>query len=234
MTFASKEAGGIAFGTASFWWLTGAYLLHTIGELCTSPTALSFITKLAPMKYASIMMGVYFAATGFGNKLAGSIGEASQSEPIKIELTAAPSDLAAFGRVDTLVANDKSFIIKADLFMQDGKVVAHDYTGKKDLGSVFSLSDPEKNAEILAVLSENNATQDAPYHAQLRFEKDFEAKKVEANKGDGKNYAGNFIIEEVQKPKRIQHFHVYFWFNSSLWHINSFSTKTIKTSDARC
>ena len=33
--------------------------------------ALSYITKLAPMKYASIMMGVYFAMTGFGSKLAG-------------------------------------------------------------------------------------------------------------------------------------------------------------------
>ena len=46
-----------------------------IGELCASPVALSFITKLAPAKYASIMMGVYFAMTGFGNKLAGKLGE---------------------------------------------------------------------------------------------------------------------------------------------------------------
>ena len=39
---------------------------------------LSFITKLAPLKYASFMMGAYFAATGFGNKLAGMIGAYSQ------------------------------------------------------------------------------------------------------------------------------------------------------------
>ena len=52
-------------------WLVLAYLFHTIGELCISPVALSFITKLAPVKYASLMMGVYFAATGLGNKVAG-------------------------------------------------------------------------------------------------------------------------------------------------------------------
>ncbi|MCH7773900.1 MAG: peptide MFS transporter, partial [Bacteroidetes bacterium] len=38
-------------GQAGMYWLIFAYLLHTIGELCASPTALSFITKLAPVKY---------------------------------------------------------------------------------------------------------------------------------------------------------------------------------------
>ena len=56
-------------------WLILSYLLQVIGELSLSPVALSFITKLAPAKYASIMMGVYFAATGLGNKLAGMVGE---------------------------------------------------------------------------------------------------------------------------------------------------------------
>jgi len=41
--------------------------------------ALSFITKLAPMKYASIMMGLYFAMTGLGSKLAGLLGESASS-----------------------------------------------------------------------------------------------------------------------------------------------------------
>lgn len=59
-------------------WLIAAYLLHVIGELSISPVALSFITKLAPVKYASIMMGIYFAATGLGNKLAGMLGVFAQ------------------------------------------------------------------------------------------------------------------------------------------------------------
>jgi POT family proton-dependent oligopeptide transporter len=66
-------------GSSAMYWLVLAYLFHTVGELCISPVALSYITKLAPIKYASLMMGVYFAMTGFGNKLAGLLGEASES-----------------------------------------------------------------------------------------------------------------------------------------------------------
>jgi proton-dependent oligopeptide transporter, POT family len=68
-----------ATGSSAMYWLVFAYLFHTIGELCLSPVALSFITKLAPVKYASIMMGIYFAMTGFGSKLAGLLGEWSSS-----------------------------------------------------------------------------------------------------------------------------------------------------------
>jgi len=66
-------------GSSAMYWLVFAYLFHTIGELCLSPVALSFVTKLAPVKYASIMMGIYFAMTGFGSKLAGLLGEWSSS-----------------------------------------------------------------------------------------------------------------------------------------------------------
>ena len=66
-------------GESALYWLAGAYLLHTIGELCASPVALSFITKLAPVRYGALMMGVYFAATGLGNKVAGIIGESAES-----------------------------------------------------------------------------------------------------------------------------------------------------------
>ncbi len=66
-------------GASAMYWLVLAYMFHTIGELCASPVALSFITKLAPLKYASIMMGVYFAASGLGNYLAGWVGVWSQT-----------------------------------------------------------------------------------------------------------------------------------------------------------
>ena len=75
MRFASLQYE--ATGESALYWLAFAYLFHTIGELCASPVALSFITKLAPIKYASLMMGVYFAATGLGNKVAGIIGESA-------------------------------------------------------------------------------------------------------------------------------------------------------------
>ena len=76
MVGASQQAE--TTGQAAMYWLVAAYLFHTIGELCASPVALSFITKLAPVKYASLMMGTYFAVSGLGNKLAGLLGEAAE------------------------------------------------------------------------------------------------------------------------------------------------------------
>ncbi|MEX0733267.1 MAG: peptide MFS transporter [Steroidobacteraceae bacterium] len=55
-------------------WLVLGYLFHTTGELCISPVGLSMITKLAPLRLASLMMGVWFLVNFFGNTLAGYIG----------------------------------------------------------------------------------------------------------------------------------------------------------------
>ncbi|RED46958.1 POT family proton-dependent oligopeptide transporter [Winogradskyella eximia] len=77
MIFAVREYE--ANGSSGMQWLVLAYLFHTIGELCSSPVSLSFVTKLAPVKYASLMMGLYFAATGLGGKVAGILGEKSES-----------------------------------------------------------------------------------------------------------------------------------------------------------
>lgn len=83
MSKASTEVGydvsGAVIAKSSMIWLVLAYLFHTIGELCASPVALSFITKLAPARWVAFMMGAYFAATGLGNKVAGLLGEWSES-----------------------------------------------------------------------------------------------------------------------------------------------------------
>jgi POT family proton-dependent oligopeptide transporter len=54
-------------------WLTVLYALHTAGELCLSPIGLSLVNKLSPLKFASLLMAVWFTANAFGNKLAGSL-----------------------------------------------------------------------------------------------------------------------------------------------------------------
>jgi len=54
-------------------WLTGTYLLHTIGELCLSPVGLSAMTRLAPARIAAMTMGVWFLATSVGNYLGGRV-----------------------------------------------------------------------------------------------------------------------------------------------------------------
>lgn len=59
---------------ASMLWLIGTYLFHTIGELCLSPTGLSMVTRLAPAKYLSLMMGVWFGFTALANFIAGLVG----------------------------------------------------------------------------------------------------------------------------------------------------------------
>ncbi|HEV8367920.1 MAG TPA: peptide MFS transporter [Pyrinomonadaceae bacterium] len=58
-------------GKISPLWLVGLYFLEVCGEMCLSPVGLSTVTKLAPVKLVGIMMGVWFLATSFGNKLAG-------------------------------------------------------------------------------------------------------------------------------------------------------------------
>jgi POT family proton-dependent oligopeptide transporter len=60
-----------AYGRISPLWLVGLYFLEVVGEMCLSPVGLSTVTKLAPVKLVGIMMGVWFLATSFGNKLAG-------------------------------------------------------------------------------------------------------------------------------------------------------------------
>ena len=83
MSIASREVGYDAAGEiiqkSGMKWLVLAYLFHTLGELCTSPVALSFITKLAPDRWMAFMMGAYFAATGLGNKVAGLLGESAST-----------------------------------------------------------------------------------------------------------------------------------------------------------
>jgi len=71
----------IAFGVkgldpnvkVSMIWLTGMYALHTWGELCLSPIGLSLVNKLAPLRFASLLMAVWFMANAGANVFAGKL-----------------------------------------------------------------------------------------------------------------------------------------------------------------
>ena len=73
----------IAFGVkglepgvkVSMMWLFSLYTIHTLGELCLSPIGLSMVNKLAPVKFASLLMGVWFLSTSAANKFAGTLSE---------------------------------------------------------------------------------------------------------------------------------------------------------------
>ena len=59
----------------SSWWLFWFYILCTIGELCLSPVGLSMVSKLAPAKFATMLMGMWLLTSFFGNFMAGFAGE---------------------------------------------------------------------------------------------------------------------------------------------------------------
>jgi proton-dependent oligopeptide transporter, POT family len=55
-------------------WLVVLYLLHTWGELCLSPIGLSLVAKLAPRRFGSLLMGVWFLGNAAGYALTGTLG----------------------------------------------------------------------------------------------------------------------------------------------------------------
>jgi proton-dependent oligopeptide transporter, POT family len=57
----------------SMMWLIALYFLHTVGELCLSPIGLSLVNKLAPARFASLLMGTWFLANATANKFAGTL-----------------------------------------------------------------------------------------------------------------------------------------------------------------
>jgi POT family proton-dependent oligopeptide transporter len=63
-----------AEGRVSPLWLVGLFFLQTVGELLLSPVGLSTMTKLAPVRAVSLVLGVWFLAAALGNKLAGVLG----------------------------------------------------------------------------------------------------------------------------------------------------------------
>jgi POT family proton-dependent oligopeptide transporter len=63
-------------------WLVVLYLCHTIGELLLSPVGLSTVTKLAPARLVSSMMGVWFLALSLGNFIGGSVAGLFETMPL--------------------------------------------------------------------------------------------------------------------------------------------------------
>jgi POT family proton-dependent oligopeptide transporter len=58
----------------SFLWLVGGTLIYTVGELYLSPIGLSLVTKAAPARLVSMLMGMWFLSSFFGNFLSGYLG----------------------------------------------------------------------------------------------------------------------------------------------------------------
>ena len=87
-------------------WLIATYVLQTCGELCLSPVGLSMVTKLAPARFASLMMGLWFLAFFVSDRVAGVL--AGQVEKIErgevYHLLGGQADFYLMFVVATLVA----------------------------------------------------------------------------------------------------------------------------------
>jgi len=90
MVFGSLEAS--SGEKAGPHWLFITYVVYTWGELCLSPVGLSMVTKLAPAKLQSLMMGVWFFSFSLANLLGGLI--AAFSVKFKPEIGAYCNEIA--------------------------------------------------------------------------------------------------------------------------------------------
>ena len=69
---------GAKTASVSMIWLILVYFFHTMGELCVSPVALSYVSKLVPGRMIAMMFGIWYLAVAIGMKMAGVFGEASE------------------------------------------------------------------------------------------------------------------------------------------------------------
>jgi POT family proton-dependent oligopeptide transporter len=69
-------------------WLFMVYLIHTLAELSLSPVGLSAMTKLAPARIVSLVMGIWFLGAAVGNFLAGQAASFYEELPMPTLLTA--------------------------------------------------------------------------------------------------------------------------------------------------
>jgi POT family proton-dependent oligopeptide transporter len=112
----------IAFGVdgvepgvkVSIIWLTGLYFIHTIGELFLSPIGLSMVNKLAPVRFASLLMGVWFLSTAAANNFAGFLSS-FYPEPVV--------EASIVRELEIKYTNDKhnAYLLVDDLSKSDAK-----------------------------------------------------------------------------------------------------------------
>jgi POT family proton-dependent oligopeptide transporter len=176
----------IAFGVdgvepgvkVSMVWLTGLYLIHTIGELFLSPIGLSMVNKLSPVRFASLLMGVWFLSTAAANNFAGFLSSFyPEPEVTAIQVQALEKKYSTDTHQALLLVTDSykdSTVvlknIKADaakdslgsVAIESGKTVAfyYDKKTKKNIESaqiwVASEKDVEKTKATAAVFDSIN------------------------------------------------------------------------------
>lgn len=172
----------IAFGVnginpstkVSMIWLVSLYTIHTFGELCLSPIGLSMVNKLAPVKLASLLMGVWFLSTAAANKFAGTLSSLYPEE-VKIvkTITDKTSDsnfkLLDSATLDTMIwkadPNSNVKIASADL---DIVTLDKDKSTERDSMRSFAIKgESEISVYTLKVLKSSNKNFDKAMLAEM-------------------------------------------------------------------
>jgi len=96
MFFAAMYAAGDQ--KVAPYWLVATYFLHTVGELCLSPVALSAVSKLSPRRFSGQLMGLFVLTYSIGSVIAGVMAGAFGTDESG-DVTALFSNVATFAGI---------------------------------------------------------------------------------------------------------------------------------------
>jgi hypothetical protein len=144
-----KGLGGAKLGVI---WLIVMYLFHTLGELCLSPIGLSLVSKLAPIRFSSLLMGVFFLSNASGYALAGTLGALYPPDVEVLKTFDAPNFKYIMvpahdtvPEVSAMINNDSAYIV--DKFKDAADYYAGDFdkvlpAGQKDSALTLKAGNP--------------------------------------------------------------------------------------------
>ncbi len=141
-------------------WLVGLYLLHTIGELCLSPIGLSMVVKLAPARFVSLLMGVWFMSTATANKFAGDLS-ALYPEDVKLSAALAVDSNAVKSIQAQTIDSSNAWGLSAKENISMMTVAATDNSDDK------KVKDKDKKILSFQVDTTAKATSVSVYHLKL-------------------------------------------------------------------
>ncbi len=133
-------------------WMILLYLLHTWGELCLSPIGLSLVAKLAPKRFASLLMGVWFLGNAGGYALTGTLGALLPPTPDKY-IKAQQSNIDLQGILDeTKDANGNELYVLAKAKIAASIDYDKGLQNNLDFTKIFKAKDSVLSSEQLQII----------------------------------------------------------------------------------
>jgi POT family proton-dependent oligopeptide transporter len=134
---------GLTPGTkVSMIWLVSLYTIHTFGELCLSPIGLSMVNKLAPVKFASLLMGVWFLSTAAANKFAGTLSSLY------------PEPVVAVATIQEVQTQKNLVLIPADYDLTKAPVILEKQVMPVEKIKLGDIKDEALKAEVINLLEQ--------------------------------------------------------------------------------